>query len=116
MPDSFFLTLVNPIRVSCVSNSDSSKGDAILSSNLPTPLKGVAIGNGWIDAKAQYPAYLDYSVKHGLIEENSDVSLISSISKIAHAHLLSQTWKSIKEETDKCLTQLAQFTGPEPIG
>jgi carboxypeptidase D len=34
----------------------------------------MAIGNGWIDAKRQYPAYLDYSVKHGLLEENSDVS------------------------------------------
>ena len=48
-------------------------GDAILSSNLGTSLKGLAIGNGWIDARHQYPAYLDYAVKHALIEENSDV-------------------------------------------
>ena len=48
-------------------------GDAILSSSLGVSLKGVAIGNGWIDAERQYPAYLDYAVKHGLVEENSDV-------------------------------------------
>ena len=46
--------------------------DAILSSSYP--LKGVAIGNGWIDAKRQYPSYLSYAVKHGLIEVNSEVS------------------------------------------
>ena len=29
------------------------------------------IGNGWIDAMHQYPAYLQYAVKHGLVEEGS---------------------------------------------
>ena len=37
------------------------------------PLRGAAIGNGWIDSQTQYPAYLDYAVKHGIIEENSEV-------------------------------------------
>jgi len=49
--------------------------DALLSSNLPTPLLGIAIGNGWQDARRQYPSFLDYSVKHGLLEENSEVGL-----------------------------------------
>ena len=47
--------------------------DAILSSNLNIPLRGVAIGNGWMDARRQYPAYLEYAVKHGIIELGSDV-------------------------------------------
>ena len=51
----------------------AKSADAILSSDLPTPLRGVAIGNGWLDARRQYPAYLDYAVKHGIIEENSEV-------------------------------------------
>ncbi|THH11718.1 hypothetical protein EW145_g477 [Phellinidium pouzarii] len=72
-------------------------GDAVLSSNLGVNLKGLAIGNGWIDARHQYPAYLDYSVKHGLIEENSDV------------------YKQIQEETNDCLAELDQITGPVPI-
>ena len=52
-------------------------GDAILGSDLGISLKGLAIGNGWIDAKHQYPAYLEYSVKHGIIEENSEVCLFA---------------------------------------
>ena len=47
--------------------------DAILNSKLNIPLKGAAIGNGWMDSKVQYPAYIDYAVKTGLIEENSEV-------------------------------------------
>jgi hypothetical protein len=38
------------------------------------PLKGIAIGNGWIDSKTQYPAYLEYGLKHGLLSEGDDVS------------------------------------------
>lgn len=47
---------------------------AILDANVPTPLKGVAIGNGWIDAAAQYPAYVEYAAKYGIIKEGSEVS------------------------------------------
>ncbi len=48
--------------------------EAILNSELGIPLRGSAIGNGWIDARRQYPAYLDYAVKHGLVELGSAVS------------------------------------------
>ena len=54
----------------------SNKADAILSSGLRVHLKGAAIGNGWIDGRNQYPAYLEYAVRHGLVEEGSDVSII----------------------------------------
>jgi len=36
---------------------------------LQIPLKGAAIGNGWIDARIQGPATIDYSWWHGLIDE-----------------------------------------------
>ncbi|KAI5123390.1 hypothetical protein M0805_006098 [Coniferiporia weirii] len=72
-------------------------GDAVLSSDLGISLKGLAIGNGWIDARHQYPAYLDYSVKHGLIEENSDV------------------YKQIHKETEDCIAELDRTSGPVPI-
>lgn len=48
-------------------------GDAILSSNLPTNLRGLAIGNGWIDALSQYPAYVEFGLREGLIKEGSEV-------------------------------------------
>lgn len=52
-----------------------SAANAILESNLRVNLMGAAIGNGWIDGRSQYPAYLEYAVKHGLVEESSDVSM-----------------------------------------
>lgn len=45
---------------------------------MKVPLKGIAIGNGWIDSKRQYPAYIDYAVKMGRMEENDAVSRYSS--------------------------------------
>jgi len=71
--------------------------NAILSSNLNIPLRGLAIGNGWMDARRQYPAYLDYAVKHGIIEQGSDA------------------YKESKKNTDACVDQLRHITGPEPI-
>ncbi|KAF7302245.1 Carboxypeptidase [Mycena indigotica] len=71
--------------------------DAILNSDLPTPLHGVAIGNGWIDARRQYPSYIDYAVKVGILEENSDA------------------WKAAKKRTDECVDELKTITDREPI-
>lgn len=70
--------------------------DAILDSNLGIPLRGIAIGNGWMDAKRQYLSYLDYSVKMGLLEENS------------------ADWKYVKKETDKCAEEIEKVKD-EPI-
>ncbi|KAJ7771009.1 Alpha/Beta hydrolase protein [Mycena maculata] len=71
--------------------------NSILNSNLGIPLRGIAIGNGWIDARRQYPSYIDFAVKVGILEENSE------------------PWKKAKVRTDECMAQLAQITSPEPI-
>ena len=48
--------------------------DAILSTTtLPTRLKGLLIGNGWIDPLNQFPAYLDFALQAGVIKKGSDV-------------------------------------------
>ncbi|KAH7926806.1 alpha beta-hydrolase [Leucogyrophana mollusca] len=70
---------------------------AILSSNLGIPLRGAAIGNGWMDGRSQYPAYLDYAVTHGIVDENS------------------QHYKDSKRDTDQCMDEFRRITGPEPI-
>ena len=44
-----------------------------MNSSLGVPLRGSAIGNGWIDARRQYPAYLEYAVRHGLVEPGTTV-------------------------------------------
>ena len=68
----------------------------MLSSHLNIPLRGVAIGNGWMDAKRQYLSYFDYSVKMGLLEENSD------------------DWKKVKDLHEKC-EQLIEKVNDEPM-
>ncbi|KAG2143613.1 alpha beta-hydrolase [Suillus clintonianus] len=70
--------------------------DAILSSDLRMPLRGAAIGNGWIDARSQYPAYLDYAVTHGLVDESS------------------QHYKDSKDATNRCMTEFRGLTS-EPV-
>lgn len=37
--------------------------------NIKIPLKGAAVGNGWMDAAIQGPATIDYSWWHGLIDK-----------------------------------------------
>jgi carboxypeptidase D len=37
-------------------------------------LKGLAIGNGWIDPMQQYQGYVDFAYEKGLIKEGSKVS------------------------------------------
>ncbi|KII94629.1 hypothetical protein PLICRDRAFT_127694 [Plicaturopsis crispa FD-325 SS-3] len=71
--------------------------NAILESNLKAPLRGIAIGNGWIDGRNQYPSFIDYGVKHGLVEENSDL------------------YKKARTATDECMAELKAIEGPGPI-
>ncbi|KAI0310432.1 alpha/beta-hydrolase [Amylostereum chailletii] len=70
--------------------------NALLDSNLGVPLRGSAIGNGWIDARRQYPSYLDYAVKHGIIDTGS------------------KAYESSKQATDDCVALLDTIPG-EPV-
>ncbi|KAG8747077.1 Cell death protease [Ceratobasidium sp. 414] len=46
--------------------------DALLkTSSSKAPLRGVAIGNGWIDGRSQYPAYVDFALEKGLIKRGT---------------------------------------------
>ncbi|KAG9086035.1 Cell death protease [Ceratobasidium sp. 370] len=46
--------------------------DALLKTSSPkAPLRGVAIGNGWIDGRSQYPAYVDFALEKGLIKRDT---------------------------------------------
>ncbi|THH27823.1 hypothetical protein EUX98_g6359 [Antrodiella citrinella] len=74
--------------------------NALLDSNLNIPLRGVAIGNGWMDARTQYPSFLEYALKHGITEPNS------------------KDFKRGKDATDKCIADIdreAAAIGVEPI-
>ncbi|KIM29383.1 hypothetical protein M408DRAFT_112444 [Serendipita vermifera MAFF 305830] len=47
--------------------------DALLKPDayVPAPLKGIAIGNGWIDSRNQYPAYREFALRAGLFTAGS---------------------------------------------
>ncbi|EGX46187.1 Cell death protease [Orbilia oligospora] len=51
---------------------------AIVDRNRVNPQKwnlaGLLIGNGWVDPKSQYPAYLEYAYSAGLVKRGSDVA------------------------------------------
>ncbi|KAF5333394.1 hypothetical protein D9611_002652 [Ephemerocybe angulata] len=64
--------------------------DAILKSNLDVPLRGIAIGNGWMDVKRQSLSYFDYGVKMGLLEEGSE------------------DWEHVKKLQDRCEAKIAK--------
>lgn len=71
---------------------------AMLDSPLKIPIRGAAIGNGWMDGRHQYPGFLQYGVKHGLLEENSD------------------NWKAAKKVTDDCIAELdGKYKDSSPI-
>lgn len=72
---------------------------------MAVPLRGVAIGNGWIDPRRQYPTYIDFAVKVGLLEENSDVRLNLRI-HLPELHIFLQAWKEARKVTDICVAEL----------
>ncbi|KAJ7129157.1 Alpha/Beta hydrolase protein [Mycena epipterygia] len=71
--------------------------NSILNSDIGVPLRGIAIGNGWIDARRQYASYIDFAVKVSILEEGSE------------------PWKKARTRTDECLANIAEITSPEPI-
>ncbi|KAG6850190.1 hypothetical protein H0H93_016618 [Arthromyces matolae] len=71
--------------------------DAMLNSNMGVPLLGVAIGNGWIDPRRQYPTYIDFAVKVGLLEDKTDA------------------WKEAKKYSDKCQAAIDKIKDHEPM-
>ncbi|KAF9534583.1 alpha/beta-hydrolase [Crepidotus variabilis] len=71
--------------------------DAMLNSTLNIPLRGVAIGNGWIDSKSQYLTYLDFATKIGLLKENTDA------------------WKKVNKLTQDCSAAFDRLGGRNPM-
>jgi hypothetical protein len=89
--DSTFLTLVGillclhiltfRLTLPCFNAADAIIRSPALAN---FPLKGIAIGNGWIDPREQYQGYVDFAYERGLIKKGSKVSYSIS-SCIAHS-------------------------------
>ena len=72
-------------------------------------LKGIAIGNGWIDPKQQYPGYVDFAYEKGLIKKDTPVSV----------HQLDFVWSADHQEAAtmeaslaRCITEMEKYTDP----
>jgi carboxypeptidase D len=80
-------------------------------------LRGAAIGNGWMDARHQYPGYLDYAAKHGLLEVDSNVGCLTLTCKLVcrDGQLVPQAYKEIKTATEECTEQFNNVDSYEPI-
>ncbi|KAG8960390.1 Cell death protease [Tulasnella sp. 419] len=68
--------------------------DGILrTSLLNTQLKGVAIGNGWIDGRYQYPAYYEFALKNDILKDNSKTATTAR-------NILDSCYKALNKTTD----------------
>ncbi|QRV72368.1 Serine carboxypeptidase [Ceratobasidium sp. AG-Ba] len=67
--------------------------DALLKTSSPkAPLRGVAIGNGWIDGRNQYPAYVDFALEKGLIKKGT-----KEFDKVDRQ--MQRCWKALNQTT-----------------
>ncbi|GAA5991349.1 hypothetical protein JCM10908_003269 [Rhodotorula pacifica] len=55
---------------------------------LPTQLKGILIGNGWIDPWNQYPAYYEFALEAGILKEGSEAD------------------KKVRKEVENCMSNM----------
>lgn len=49
--------------------------------SLGLNLKGIAIGNGWVDPYEQYPQYAEFAHQNNLIDEETYVTLVASFAE-----------------------------------
>jgi carboxypeptidase D len=72
-------------------------------------LKGIAIGNGWIDPKQQYPGYVDFAYEKGLIKKDTPVSM-------HNLHLGQPTddqeAAAMEASLARCTTEMEKYTDP----
>jgi carboxypeptidase D len=96
-------------------NPISCAANAILSSDIVYPLRGVAIGNGWFDGRHQYPSYLEYAVRHGIVDPSTSVSLSPPPRErpLTFSCYL-KLYKTLKAETDACMRGFNAIGGYEP--
>jgi len=88
--------------------------DAILKRNenskTPWNVKGLLIGNGWIDPEPQYAAYTSFALKHGILEKGTDTTkYIEQLNSICAKDLAAGGINHV--DTSSCEKVLTQILG-----
>ncbi len=79
--------------------------------NNPTiPLKGIGIGNGWVDPISQYAAYGIFAYQHGFIDISTYASLNQTAAQCADA-IQAQNWDNAAATCDTILPTALQNEG-----
>ena len=93
------------------SKRDLTSADALLKTP-PSPkfvLSGLAIGNGWIDPKEQYPGYLDFAYEKKLLTKGTPVSPITSNLSRDSCQAADQAEKKLSG----CMEEIAKYPDAE---
>jgi carboxypeptidase D len=109
-PDNISLTSVRPFSPGSQNDTDNL-ASAIINSTATNQinLKGIAIGNGWIDPLQQYPGYVDFAYEKGLIKKDSPVRRrFSSMTEYTDG----QEATHVEEILARCQTQMDMYTDP----
>jgi carboxypeptidase D len=72
-------------------------------------LKGIAIGNGWIDPKEQYPGYVDFAYEKGLIKKDTPVCLPK---QCIEQYADRQEAAAMEASLARCMTEVEKYTDP----
>jgi carboxypeptidase D len=94
----------------CKSRADDVASAIINSTSTnEVNLKGIAIGNGWIDPKQQYPGYVDFAYEKGLIKKDTPVNM-------HNLHLGQPTddqeAATMEASLARCTTEMEKYTDP----
>ena len=79
----------------------------------PSPnfvLSGLAIGNGWIDPKEQYPGYLDFAYEKKLLTKGTPVSLTIGETCLKSSR---QAADQAEKKLSGCMEEIAKFPGAD---
>jgi len=80
------------------------------SSNPQIHLKGVGIGNGWVDPYTQYAAYGPFAIANNLIDNNVYATINQSV-QTCQGEISNQQWNAAENDCGNIMQEVLQAAG-----